>query len=70
MDDYMKIVNFEACRKCIHFEQDEMDDPCYECLQNPVKYASQLPLYFELDPAKAKKKKKGQVNGNSSNNNG
>ena len=45
--NYMKIVNFEKCRKCIHFEQDEYDDPCYECLLNPTNYASQTPLYFE-----------------------
>lgn len=52
MAENMKIVNFENCRKCIHWEQDEYDDPCYECLLNPVKYASQKPLYFEERPEK------------------
>ena len=47
MEDYMKIVDFEKCKGCIHFDKDEADDPCYECLQNPVKYASEKPLYFE-----------------------
>lgn len=54
----MKIVRFENCRNCIHFEQDEYDDPCYECLLNPVKYASEKPLYFEQDPKKVNKKGK------------
>ena len=47
MSDYNKIVNFEWCKKCVHWEQDEMDDPCYECLETPTKYASEKPLYFE-----------------------
>lgn len=57
MEDGMKIVSFEHCRKCIHWEQDEMDDPCYECLDNPTKYASEKPLYFEERPTKKTKKK-------------
>ena len=64
----MKIVNFEDCRKCIHWEKDEYDDPCYECLLNPTKYASRKPLYFEEDPTKkTHRRKKGSnanVNGN------
>lgn len=58
MEDYMKIVDFSKCKGCIHYEQDEMDDPCYECLNNPTKYASEKPLYFEQDPDKLKKKTK------------
>ena len=54
-DEYMKIVYFSKCKKCIHFEQDEFDDPCYECLQNATNYASHTPLYFEEDPTKKKK---------------
>lgn len=56
MDDYMKIVNFEMCKKCIHWEQDEYDDPCHECLHNPENYASQKPLYFEERPTSKNKK--------------
>ena len=51
-EDYMKIVDFEKCKDCIHFQKDENDDPCYECLQNTSKYASQTPLYFEQNPKK------------------
>lgn len=54
-DNEMKIVNFETCRKCIHWEQDEFDDPCYECLLNPTNYASTKPKYFEERPTKKKK---------------
>lgn len=62
-EEYTKIVNFEKCKGCIHYEQDEMDDPCYECLQNATNYASQKPLYFEQDPTKLKKTKKKTTKG-------
>ena len=55
MGDNMKIVSFEVCQKCIHWEQDEFDDPCHECLHNSTNYASQKPLYFEENPERKKK---------------
>ena len=54
-ENYQKIVNFENCKSCIHFENSEDDDPCYECLLNPTKYASEKPLYFEERPKNNKK---------------
>lgn len=51
-DNYQKIVNFEKCKGCIHFEKDENDDPCYDCLQATTNYASHTPLYFEPKPTK------------------
>ena len=54
MEENMKIVKFENCKKCKHFEKDEYEDPCYECLLNPVNYASEKPVYFE-----EREKKKG-----------
>lgn len=63
MENNMKIVSFEECRRCTHWELDEYDDPCYECLQNPTNYASRRPLYFEEDPSKktrsGRRRKKG-----------
>lgn len=54
-EDNMKIVDFAECRRCIHWQKDEMEDPCYECLNEPTKYASKKPLYFEEDTERKKK---------------
>lgn len=58
LEDYQHIVDFSKCKKCIHKEQDEFDDPCYECLQNATNYATRDPLYFEKDPTKKTRRKK------------
>lgn len=54
--DGMKIVDFSKCKGCVHFEKDENDDPCYDCLLNPTKYASEIPVSYEKKPKKDKKK--------------
>lgn len=50
LEENYKIVNFEHCKNCVHWEKDENDDPCYDCLNEPTKYASEKPLYFEERP--------------------
>ena len=43
-----KIVDFhEFCKKCEHFEKDEVDDPCFDCLDEPVNEYSHRPVYFK-----------------------
>lgn len=54
MENNQKIVNFEKCRQCIHWQRSEHDGPCDECLENPTNYASERPLYFEEDTSKKK----------------
>ena len=48
MEDVYKEVYFgEYCKKCKYWEKFETDDPCYECLENPVNLYSHKPIYFE-----------------------
>lgn len=47
MDEKMKIVNFEWCNKCKHKDKKEIEDPCYECLDEPANVNSRKPVYFE-----------------------
>lgn len=43
-----KLVEFEKyCKDCKHLEKEENEEPCWECLTNPVNEDSHKPLYFE-----------------------
>lgn len=37
----------EYCQKCEHLEVDESEDPCDECLTNPVNEYSHKPVNFK-----------------------
>lgn len=46
-NDY-KEVRFDLyCSKCKHKKLPEIDEPCYECLKNPVNLHSRKPVNFE-----------------------
>lgn len=49
MDDrFEKIVEFHSwCKRCKHFDKDENDDPCNECLNNGGNVESRRPVMFE-----------------------
>lgn len=43
-----KEVDFaKYCKKCRHFDTQEYEDPCNECLENPAMQDSHKPLNFE-----------------------
>lgn len=43
-----KIVEFDKyCSKCKHKDKSEQEDPCFECLENPVNLGSRKPIKFE-----------------------
>ena len=47
-DDAYKEVNFyEYCRTCEHFEKDAEEDPCCDCLAEPVNLNSHKPVNWE-----------------------
>ena len=56
------IVEFEWCKNCKFGKQDEESDPCYLCLDEPVKEDGKRPVYFvesdEYRKRKEKEKKK------------
>ena len=47
MEYVNKIVNFEYCKTCKHYEEDDYKDPCHDCLNNPTNINSRKPLRYE-----------------------
>ena len=44
----LKFVKFELyCRYCKHYEKREDEDPCFDCLENPVNVDSRKPVKWE-----------------------
>lgn len=42
-----KIVYFEKCKDCEHFEKEEYEDVCNECLNEPANLDSRFPVNFK-----------------------
>lgn len=54
MENDYKIVDFEFCNTCKHKDVPQADDPCHDCLGEPVNLYSHRPVNYEED-AKLKK---------------
>lgn len=53
MPNEYKEVRFDLhCQKCKHEKVSEIDEPCYECLSNPVNPHSRKPVNFEEEKKK------------------
>lgn len=53
MEDTYKEVYFgEYCKSCKHLEKAETDDPCDECLNEPVNLHSHKPVKYEAKEEK------------------
>ena len=37
----------EFCKHCEHYDKEEWEDPCWECLENPVNVNSRVPTKFK-----------------------
>lgn len=46
----MKEVDFTCCLSCLHWTKDEAEEPCCECLSNPVNAYSHKPVRYEKNP--------------------
>lgn len=43
-----KIIEFEKwCKKCVYFSKHEEDEPCCDCLEEPVNMNSHKPVMFK-----------------------
>ena len=42
-----KIVDFTWCKTCIHYEKDDTEKPCDDCLENPSNEYSRRPKHFK-----------------------
>lgn len=47
MEHIDKIVNFEHCKFCEYYNKPENEEPCNECLNNPVNTYSRKPINFK-----------------------
>lgn len=48
MEIVEKFVEFDQyCKRCKHEQLPESEDPCFECLANPVNVYSHKPVNFE-----------------------
>lgn len=46
--EHQKIVVFDDfCQKCKHWKTEETENPCDECLESPLNWASNRPVLFE-----------------------
>lgn len=53
-----KFVDFKKyCETCKHKDVKEVEDPCNECLDNPVNAHTTKPVKYEEDEKKVKEKK-------------
>lgn len=46
-DGYKEVYFNEYCKTCKYEKTPEEDDPCYECLTNPVNLYSHKPVSWE-----------------------
>lgn len=58
--DYLLVDFKKYCKTCEHKDKKENEDPCAECLENPMNLYSQKPVKWE--EKKNKKEKKNNVN--------
>lgn len=47
MEGDYKLVDFKWCKRCKYASLDESEDPCHECLDEPVNIDSHKPVFFE-----------------------
>lgn len=46
-DNYKEVYYGDYCKTCKHWEKEETDDPCDECLENSVNLYSHKPVCYE-----------------------
>lgn len=52
---YKEVHFHDYCLKCEYYNRKEEEDPCFECLENPVNLYSHKPLKFKKSEKLAKK---------------
>lgn len=45
--DYKEVYYDQYCSRCVHQELEEDDEPCRDCLDEPVNVYSHKPIYWE-----------------------
>lgn len=47
INEYKEVYFHEYCKQCKHYDKDENQSPCFECLEDPVNQFSHKPVRFE-----------------------
>ena len=55
---YKEVHFYDYCLKCEYYDRKEEEDPCFECLENPVNLYSHKPLKFKKSEKLIKGKNK------------
>lgn len=58
MNDPREVYFDQYCPTCKHSEATESDDPCWDCLSEPMNYDSHKPQYWEEEKSASSKSKK------------
>lgn len=56
--DYKEVYFHEYCKTCRHSDCKNHEDPCNECLDQPINFASHKPMKYEADRKKVEKESK------------
>ena len=51
-DSYKEVYFGEYCKSCKHLDKREDEDPCHECLNEPVNLYSHKPVKYEQTEGK------------------
>lgn len=46
-DNYKEVYYDQYCKTCKHEKCDSSDEPCYHCLDDPVRLYSHKPVAYE-----------------------
>lgn len=49
MNTEHKEVDFTKCKRCIHYEKHEDEEPCSECLEIYFRWDSHTPVFYESE---------------------
>ena len=41
------LVDFTMCKTCRHYKQNENEEPCCECLEQPINLHTERPIKWE-----------------------
>lgn len=46
-NEYKEVYFHQYCKQCKHWEKLEIDEPCCECLEEPINQYSHKPVKFK-----------------------
>ena len=59
MEHIWKEVDYaKYCKTCVYYDKEDIDDPCNECLAEPMNEYSRKPVEYKEDPKRIKALKK------------